>query len=230
MTAGDRTDAAIQQDVLDELEWDPEVDVTEVGVTVVDGIVTLTGTVDNYVKKLAAERAAQRIRGVRAVANDILVKPAGLGMRTDTEIARDAAAALETCPDVPPNQIRITVKDNRILLEGDVRWEYQRAAAERCLRHLTGVKEIINLITIKPEPVSPEAIKEGILRALVRRAEVDAERIEVQVDGHEVRLLGTVRSHAERQEAEAAAWKTKGVARVINDILVEPQQPRAELR
>ncbi len=215
-----RTDADIHKDVLEELEWDPEVDATEVGVEVDDGVVTLTGWVDSYAKKLAAERAALRVAGVRAVANDISVK--GLTTRTDTDIAKAVADALEANSLVPRDRIDVTVKNGKVTLQGEVDWEYQRRAAVNTVRDVTGVRDVIDLITVKQPSVSPSEIKESIERALVRSAEIDADRIQVHVEDGHVRLTGTVRSYAEKLEAAAAAWRAKGVTRVTNEIEVRP--------
>jgi osmotically-inducible protein OsmY len=144
-----RTDEEIHQDVLDELDWDPEVDAKDVGVTVHDGVVTLTGTVDSFLKKWAAERAALRVEGVRAVVNHIEVVPRGLGVRTDEDIARAVATALEENPAIPHERIKIRVEEGRVTLEGEVDWHYQRREAEETARRITGVKSVINLITVR---------------------------------------------------------------------------------
>lgn len=215
-----RTDVDVQQDVLDEFAWDPEVEPTEVGVQVEDGIVTLTGTIDSYLTKLAAEHAAQRVDGVRAVANDLIVKWGGA--RTDTDVAKAAAEALEANIAVPRERIEITVKEGKVTLTGAVDWEYQRTAAVNGVRHLRGVREVINLITIKQPRVSAAEVKTGIERALVRSAEVDAGRIHVHAEDGHVHLTGMVRAWPEKQEATLAAWRAKGVTRVTNDIRVQP--------
>jgi osmotically-inducible protein OsmY len=215
-----RTDVDIQQDVLDEFAWDPEVEPTEVGVQIDDGIVTLTGTVDTYMTKLAAERAAQRIDGVRAVANDLVVKWSGV--RTDTDIARAVADAIEANISVPREHVDITVKDGKVTLTGQVDWEFQRMAAGDTIRHLAGVREVINLITIRQPRVSPKEVKTGIEEALVRSAEVDAGRIQVNIEDGRVRLTGMVRSWPEKHEAGLATWRAKGVTQVTNDIVVRP--------
>jgi len=217
-----RTDAEIQKDVLDELDWDPEVEVTDVGVEVDDGVVTLTGTVDSFLKKWAAERAALRVDGVRAVVNHIEVVPKGIGMRTDTDIARAVATALEENPSVPTDRVKVRVEEGRVTLEGEVDWHYQRREAEESTRRVAGVKSVINLITVRQPSVSSHTIKERIEQAFVRSAELDAENVHVRVeDGGHVVLTGTVRSWAERKEAEEAAWRAPGVTKVTNMIRVQ---------
>ncbi len=214
------TDTEIHRDVLAELDWDPEVDAKDIGVEVDNGIVTLTGTVDSYTKKWAAERAALRVAGVRAVANDIVVKSPTT--RTDTDIAKAVADALDANSLVPKNRIKVTVKHGWVTLEGDVDWRFEREEAESTVRKVAGVTGVTNLIVVKQPSVSPAEIKEAIERALVRSAEVDADRIQVHVEGGHVTLTGTVRSWAERQEAEAAAWRARGVTSVTNEIRVVP--------
>jgi osmotically-inducible protein OsmY len=215
-----RTDVEIQQDVLDELAWDPAVEPTEVGVQVEDGIVTLTGTVDRYLTKLAAEQAAQRIDGVRAVANDLSVR--GPKTYTDTDIAKAVANVLEANSSIPRDRIEITVKNGKVTLTGAVDWNFQRTEAANSVRYLAGVREVINLVTITQPKVSEAEVKTGIERALVRSAEVDAARIHVHAEGGQVRLTGTVRSWPEKHEATLAAWRAKGVTQVTNDIQVQP--------
>jgi osmotically-inducible protein OsmY len=215
-------DREIQQDVLDELDWDPEVEVTDVGVEVNDGVVTLTGTVDIFAKKFAAEQAAFRVEGVRAVANDIVVHLEGVGYRTDTEIAKAAATALELASDVPADQLQIRVANGVVTLHGDVAWYYQRAAAEDAVRKLRGVRGVANLVGVAEQPVTAADIKASIERAFVRHAELDAETVDVAVEGGNVILSGRVRSWMERYQAEQAAWKARGVAKVTNEIRIVP--------
>jgi osmotically-inducible protein OsmY len=221
-------DLALQQAVLQELRWDPEVEPTEVGVEVDDGVVTLTGTVDSCWKKLAAERAALRVDGVRAVANDIVVKTSDL--RTDADIAKDIADAFEANMLIPEDRIKITVRDGWVILEGTVDWKFVRDQAETIAQKTKGVVGVTNLLTVKPrqENLLAENIKRGIENALIRSAAIDASRIEVTVDGDRVTLSGRVRSWAEKYEAEQAAWRTPGVAEVINKIEVEPARDGEE--
>lgn len=217
-----KTDTEMQRDVLEELDWDPKLEAHELGVEVDDGVVTLSGTVDSFAKKYAAERAAFRVDGVRAVANMLTIHIAG-AKPNDTDIARMAADALEVNRLVPLDHLDITVKNGNVTLSGTVKWEYQRRAAVTTIRDLVGVRDVINLVTIEPPTASAHEVKQGIERALVRAAEVDAGHIHVRVvDGH-VRLTGTVRSWPEKQAAFDAAWRAKGVTHVEDDIIVRPR-------
>jgi osmotically-inducible protein OsmY len=215
-----RTDAQIQSDVLAEVKWDSRVQPNEIGVTVKDGVVTLTGWVDSYAKKWAAEEAAHRVRGVKAVANDIEVHLAVFAERTDADIASAAVRALEWDALVPIEKLDVTVSKGWITLRGEVEWQYQKQDAERVVRRLSGVKGVTNLITVKPR-LAPSELKEKIEQALVRSAELDAKHITVEVQGNKVILKGTVRSWAEREEAERQAWLAPGVYSVDNRITIE---------
>ena len=219
IATANRTDAEIQSDVQAELKWEPRVQAPEIGVAVKDGIVTLTGWVDSYMKRWAAEEAAHRVRGVKAVANDIEVRLGVGAERTDQEIAAAAARALQWDAVLVPEQIDVTVSKGWITLKGTVDWQYKRQEAERVVRKLAGVKGVSNLIEVKPK-LQPAEIKKQVEDALVRSAQTDAERITVEVDGRKVILKGTVRAWAEREEAERAAWKAPGVTAVDNRISI----------
>jgi osmotically-inducible protein OsmY len=214
-----RTDTQIQQDVLAELKWEPRVAPNEVGVSVKEGVVTLTGWVDTYVKRWAAEDAAHRVRGVKAVANDIEVRLSPGDERTDADIAAAAVKALAWDALVPTEKVHVTVSKGWVTLKGAVDWQYQRDEAERVVRRLTGVKGVTNLVTIAQRP-APAEIKKKIEEALTRTAQSDAQKITVEVEGSKVILKGTVRSWAEREEAARQAWAAPGVTSVDNRITI----------
>jgi osmotically-inducible protein OsmY len=214
-----KTDSDLRRDVERELEWEPSVDERRIGASVVDGIVTLTGEVSSYSEKWRAERAVERVAGVRGIANEIDVK--STLDRSDTDIAKMAVDALDANVLVPADHVQVKVEGGWLTLTGEVAWDYQRRAAERAVRDLPGITGITNLITIKPR-VEPVDVKRRVEETFKREAILDAQSITVQVTGDEVTLRGSVRSWVERHEAEKAAWSAPGVKAVHNHITVRP--------
>ena len=216
-----KSDSEIERDVKDELSWNPDLDATDIAVSVKSGVVTLTGFVKSYTDKYEAEAAAKRVSGVVAVANDIEVRMPSIDERPDPEIARDAVAAIKSQLPISSEKIKIVVKNGWITLEGQVEWQYQRSTAENAVRRIKGVKGVNNTIQLKPH-AEPSEIKRKIQEAFRRNAEVDSNRIIVEADGSVVTLKGTVRSWIEREEAERAAWAAPGVTSVVDQIVVSP--------
>jgi osmotically-inducible protein OsmY len=216
-----RTDADIERDVKDELQWDPDLDATDIAVSVKKGVVTLSGFVRSYTDKYEAEAAAKRVAGVLGVANDIEVRMPSVDERPDPEIARDVVSAIKSQLPISSEHIRVVVKNGWVTLEGKAEWQYQRSTAESAVRRIKGVKGVTNLIQLKPR-TEPEDIKRKIQEAFKRNAELDANRIQVETHGGEVVLKGTVRSWIEREEAERVAWSAPGVTRVEDHIVVSP--------
>jgi osmotically-inducible protein OsmY len=216
-----RTDSEIKRDVEDEIRWNPDIDATDIAVTVKSAVVTLTGFVHSYSDKLQAEADAKRVAGVAGVANDIEVRLPSSDVRPDPEIARDVVTELRVQLPLSADKIKAVVKGGWVTLEGEVEWHYQRERAERAVRHVKGVLGVSDLINLKPS-VSPADIKRKIEEAFKRNAEIDANRIQVKSSDGEVVLEGTVRSWAERQEAERVAWAAPGVKKVEDHIRISP--------
>ena len=216
-----RSDSDIKRDVELELRWDPEITSDDIGVAVKDGVVTLTGFVRSYTEKYEAERDAKRVSGVVGLANDIEVRLPSSDERPDPEIAREAVSAIKSQLPFTHEHITAAVRDGWVTLEGEVEWNYQRNLAENAVRRLKGVKGVSNLIHVKPR-VAPSDVKRKIEEALKRHAELDADEITVEANGGDVILRGKVRSWAERQDAERAAWQAPGVTKVDNRITVSP--------
>lgn len=214
-----KTDAQIQKDVMDELQWEPSLNATEIGVAVNNGIVTLSGTVNTYSKKTAAEKAAQRVAGVKAVAEDIEVKLPSSFVKNDTEIAESIVQTLKWNLLVQKEKIKINVDNGWVTLEGEVGWEFQKTSIRNSVENAVGVRGITNLLHVAPR-VSMKDVKEKISAAFERHANIDAGRITIDTLGNKVVLTGKVRSLAEKRDAEYAAWAAPGVSQVENKLQV----------
>jgi osmotically-inducible protein OsmY len=214
-----RSDTEIRADVEAELSYDPNIGASDIAVSVKDGVVTLTGFVKSYFHKWQAERDTKRVKGVRGVANDIEIRLPALDARPDPEIAREAVQALSTALPYSGEKFTATVKDGWVTLEGEAEWQYQREQAEAAVRRIRGIKGVVNSIRLQPK-VPVAAVKRMIEDALKRSAEVDAQNIAVEAEGDKVILRGKVRSWAERQEAERAAWRAPGVRKVEDEITI----------
>ena len=210
-----KTDSQLQQDVMAELKWEPAVHAAQIGVEVKDGVVTLAGEVSSYTEKLNAERAAQRVNGVMALAVEMKVKLSEFGRRTDTDIAGAARNILGWTTSLPADAVKVLVEGGWLTLSGSVEWQYQREDAADSVRYLSGVTGVSNQIAIKP-PVSSSVVKSDIEAALKRRAAADAQTIAVGVEGGDVTLTGTVHSWAERDLATRSAWGSAGVRNVVD--------------
>lgn len=214
-----KTDAQIQHDVMEELKWEPAVTATSVGVGVADGVVTLSGHVESFSQKWAAERAAQRVSGVKALAVELDVRLTPLTTRPDADLARSAENVLEWVSYLPTNSIKVMVEKGWITLTGAVDWDYQRHNAASAVRHLMGVVGVSNEVALKPQ-VSSTRLKAEIEDVLKRRTNGNAERIAVEVDGHTVTLTGSVGSWYQRHLATRSAWGSRGVTLVVDNLSV----------
>jgi osmotically-inducible protein OsmY len=215
-----KSDTQIQKDVMAQLNWEPILNTAQIGVSVNQGVVTLTGMVDSFTKKTTAERAAKKVAGVKAVAEDIQVGPSPAYNKTDTEIAEAILNALKWHSAVMEDRIKIKVEKGYVTLEGDVEWDFQRTAAKAAIENLTGIKMIYNLIAVKPK-VTVADLKSKIKAALQRSALLDANSIEVEMVGSKVILSGTVHSIKEKEDAESAAWMAPGISSVENRIAIQ---------
>jgi osmotically-inducible protein OsmY len=218
-----KSDYEIQMDVMDQLKWDPRLEASEIGVSVKNGIVTLSGQVDTFSKKMAAENAARKVFGVRAVAEDIQVGPLALFPRNDTEIAQSVLSALRMHTSVPYEKIRVTVENGFVTLEGDAEWEFQRSAAKAAVENVSGVKSVMNHISIKTK-ASVSEVKDKIRAAFMRSALIDASNVFIDIIGNKAVLRGKVRSYAEKDDAEEAAWCAPGITQVENKLELVPDE------
>jgi osmotically-inducible protein OsmY len=216
-----KTDLEIQHDVMNELKWQPFLKSANIGVAVKNGIVTLSGNVDNYSQKTEAEKAAKKVTGVKAIAEDIQISVSPALEKTDADIAESVMNALKWHAAVPEERIKVKVENGVVTLEGEVEWEYQRNSAKNAVKNLLGVRNLTNLITIRPR-IAAFDVRTKISQALHRTATVDAEKVTIEVDGNKVILNGRVRSFAEKEDVEDAAWCAPGVSRVESHIEVEP--------
>jgi osmotically-inducible protein OsmY len=214
-----KPDRQLQQDVTDELRYEPSLDEKEIGVNVSNGLVTLTGRVKTYVERLATIRAVERVAGVRGIANEVTVIPAKAFEHTDVEIAEAAMGALAWSPAIPRDRVKVRVDKGWVTLEGKVDWQFQREAAEDTVRQLAGVRGVANLVSIEPA-VKVAQVSKQIEAALARSAALHAHQIKVEARDSRVTLKGTVHSWDERREAERAAWAAPGVVAVENDLAV----------
>ena len=215
------TDKELKRHIEDALNWEPSFDAADIGVSVDNGVATLRGDVATFAARSTAERVTLGVYGVKAVANDMNVKLPGEYQRTDSDIAQAAVNALQWNTVVPTNRVSIAVSNGWITLKGNVDWQYQKDAAARALRDLTGVRGVNNTLTVQPHVRSGE-VQDKIEAAFKRSAEIDARRINVTATDGKVILSGNVRSWAERQEAERAAWAAPGVTQVDDRLFITP--------
>jgi len=217
-----KNDYQIQQDVINQLKWEPILNASEIGVAVKNGVATLSGIVDTYTKKIIVEKAAKKVSGVKAVALDIQVGVSPIFKKTDSEIAETVLNALRLHTAVQEERIKFKVEDGLVTLEGTVEWDYQRQAAKNSIENLPGVRDVSNLIVVSPK-ISGTDVKQKINAAFHRSATIDAEKIRVETIGSKIILTGTVRSIAEKDDAEDAVWAAPGVSTVENKLDIEEE-------
>ncbi|TLP81743.1 BON domain-containing protein [Maribacter sp. ACAM166] len=223
-----KTDAQIKQDVLDELAWQPNIDETEIGVTVKDGIVNLSGTVNNYSKKIAAEKAVKSVDGVKAVAENIEVKRGHAYKKTDKEIAKAVVDALEWNASVPEENLTVKVEDGWVYLNGEVEWGYQRNGARQAVENLLGVKNVLNNISLLHNTIKLDEVRDKIKNSFEISVGIDINGIAISTDGYTVTLKGKVNSLKDKEDAETAAYRAPGVYNVKNELKVNI--PRHKLK
>jgi len=217
-----KSNEKLQSDVQDALKWEPLISAAEIGVTVKDGIVTLTGTVNSYLKKLEAEDAAKNVAGVKAVVEKIQVDFNGLGSKKDSEIATDIISAFRWNMEIPNDVVKVKVEDGWVTLEGDLNWNFQKISAATSVRFIPGVKGITNHITIRNQTMD-NIEKKDIERALVRNWSINDKEVHVNVTGNKVTLSGKVHSLYQKEQAELIAWNAPGVSKVNNELAIEYQ-------
>ena len=216
-----KTDAQLQEDVIEELKWDPKLNAAEIGVAVKNGIVILSGHVDNYTKKLAAEEAVKRMKDVKGIAEEITVQLSFDGKRTDEELAQAAVNALKWNNAVPDQNIKVEVEKGWLTLEGHLDWQFQKDAATNAVKDIIGLKGVTNLLTIKPK-INIPVVRDTIKKALERSADIESDRIVIETQGNKITLRGKARSWSERNEVERAAWCAPGVMEVEDELVIAP--------
>lgn len=222
-----KSDSQIQKDVMEQLKWEPFLKASEIGVSVKNGIVTLSGNVDSYSKKLTAENAAKKIAGVKAIAEDIQIGVSPLFAKTDTEIAEAVLNALRWHSAVQEEKIKVKVENGNVRLDGEVEWDYERTSAKSAIENLAGVRSVLNMVSVKPK-LTPSEIEKKISAAFHRSATIDSGKINAEVTEGKVKLRGKVRSFAEKEDAEVAAWNAPGVTSVESHLAIEAPEYSVE--
>lgn len=217
-----KTDFEIQQDVMAELLWEPALNGTQIGVSVNQGVVMLSGVVDTYYKKVLAEKATKKVSGVKAVAEEITVSVRGGKTHTDVDIAKAVVNALEWNSSIDDSKIKVQVENGEVTLDGEVEWNFQKISAQKAVENLAGVRHIINNLHVKNRVVVND-VKQKIALAFLRHATLDSDKIKVEVLGDKVILSGTVRSFAEKRDAERTTWSSPGVMHVENNLEIDPE-------